>query len=147
MQIRATGDVAAAGRIGVTPHLARRILLVATAPALAASVVVVAHGNATGADPDLVRVLRFMAAMKAGFALIAWAACFWRLARPAASWRTAVYVSGPPVMIAGTAGMWSLHHLGASALGLHLGLLAVLAAALTDPDFISSRKLWSRRLR
>jgi hypothetical protein len=32
--------------------------------------------------------------------------------------------------------LWSLHDLGLAALGLHLGLFAVLAAALTDPAFL-----------
>jgi hypothetical protein len=84
----------------------------------------------------LVRVIRFMALVKGGFSLAAFVACFWRLARPAALWRTPVYVAGPPLMAAGAIGLWSLHDLGIAALGLDLGLLAMLAAALTDPDFL-----------
>ncbi|MEG9527770.1 MAG: hypothetical protein MIL41_18725, partial [Hyphomicrobiales bacterium] len=80
--------------------------------------------------------IRFMALIKGGLALAAFAGCFWRLARPAAPWRMPVYVAGPPVMAAGAIGLWSLHDLGLAALGLHLGLFAVLAAALTDPAFL-----------
>ena len=88
------------------------------------------------ADPDLARVLRFMAAMKGVFALAAFAGCYWRLARPAAPWRVAVYVGGPPAMAGGALALFAFHDVAPAAAGLHLGLFAVLAAALTDRDFL-----------
>jgi len=102
-------------------------------------------GAPTRGEPDLARELRLMAAMKGTFALAAFTACYWRLARPANPWRMAIYVAAPPLMAAGAAGMWSLHHLGVAALGLHAGLFAVLAAALTDPDFLPALRLKSGR--
>ncbi|GJE38633.1 hypothetical protein [Methylobacterium persicinum] len=124
---------------------ARVTLLVLSALAIAAGSAAILGGDPTRVEPDLARVLRLMAAMKGTFALAAFTACYWRLARPANPWRMAIYVAAPPLMAAGAAGMWSLHHLGVAALGLHAGLFAVLAAALTDPDFLPALRLKSGR--
>lgn len=91
---------------------------------------------AAGADPDLVRLMRFMALLKGAFLLLAAVASFWRLARPAAAWRSLVYVAGPPLMAAGTVALWRMQDAGLAAGVLHAGLFALLAAALTDRDFI-----------
>ena len=114
---------------------ARGLLGLLTALAVLGAAAIAARGPGTAVDPDLVRVLRFMALMKGGFALAAFVGCFWRLARPAGPWRTPIYVVGPPLMAAGAIGLWSVQGLPLAA-GLHLGLLAVLAAALTDPAFL-----------
>lgn len=145
MQIQATAQTGAPERPGFTMRPARLVLSVAAALAFVAGLALVSERRPADIDPDFVRVLRFMAAMKGGFALAAFAACYWRLARPAAPWRTALYVAAPPIMVAGAAGMWSLQHLGASALGLHLGFVAVLAAALTDRDFLPQLVLRKRQ--
>ncbi|MDP4006456.1 hypothetical protein [Methylobacterium sp. NEAU K] len=118
-----------------------------TAVAVLSVCVAVARAPTATVDPDLVRVIRFMALIKGGFALAALAGCFWRLARPAGPWRTPIYVVGPPLMAAGAIGMWSLHNLQFAAAGLHLGLFAVLAAALTDPDFLPGLSRLGRRRR
>lgn len=103
-------------------------LLVAGAPAL--------RSPATIPDADLARVLRFMAAMKGVFALAAFSASYWRLARPTALWRVAVFVTAPPAMAGGAIALWFFENAGLAAAGLHLGLFAMLAAALTDRDFL-----------
>lgn len=140
MQIRAiTGMPAVSTRAARGPRTARALLALLTILALAGVWAAVARAPDTTIDPDLVRVIRFMALIKGGFALAALAGCAWRLARPAAPWRVPIYVAGPPLMAAGAIGLWSLHDPGIAALGLHLGLLAVLAAALTDPDFLPDR--------
>ncbi|MDP4022818.1 hypothetical protein Q8W71_09310 [Methylobacterium sp. NEAU 140] len=115
---------------------ARSWLTGLTALALLAAGAVAVRAPAVAVDPDLARVIRAMALIKGGFALVALAGAWWRLARPAAAWRTAVYVAGPPLMAAGAVALWSLHGFGVAALGLHLGLFALLAAALTDPGFL-----------
>lgn len=125
-------------RFGPVGSGARTALLILTGLALMIGAGMIVGGASATLEPDLARVLRFMAALKAGFALIAWAVCFWRLERPAVSWRTAIYIVSPPLMIIGAAGMWSLHRIGVAALGLHLGLFAMLVAALTDSHFIPS---------
>ena len=93
-----------------------------------------------GLDADLVRVLRFMAVIKLAFAAIALSAAWWRLARPIGGWRTAAYIGGPPLAAGGAMLLLALHDLGTAALTLHGGLLAVLAAALTDRDFFADRQ-------
>ena len=87
-------------------------------------------------DPDLVRLMRFMALLKGVFLVVAWVGSFWRLARPAPIWRTVVYVVGPSSMAAGTVALWRLQDAGIAAAALHVGMFALLAAALTDRDFI-----------
>ena len=132
---------------GLTPAAAfpspRGALALATIAAVAAASFAAPDLRAEAIDPDLVLVIRAMAAIKGGLAALALAACFWRLARPASAWRMVVYVAGPALMAAGTVALWRLEALGLAAVGLHLGLFAVLAAALTDPDFIA----WPGRAR
>lgn len=117
---------------------ARRALVGLTAVALLASAAI-ATAPAAFVEPDLARVIRFMALIKGGFALAALAGCFWRLARPAGPVRTAIYVAAPPAMAAGALALGSLHSPALAAAGLHLGFLAVLAAALTDSEFLPDR--------
>jgi hypothetical protein len=119
---------------------ARTLLLVATGVAASAAV---ARGYTAGpatVEADLGRVLRFMAAMKLAFAAAAFAASWWRLGRPAAAWRTLAYVGGPALAASGAILMLSLADLGLAAVTLHAGLLAGLAAALTDGDFIQLKR-------
>ena len=117
---------------------ARPLLVLLTVLAFSGAGIAALRAPAVAMDPDLARVIRAMAAIKGGFALAAFAG----LARPTRGWRTAIYVAGPPLMVAGAIGLFSLQGLGAAALGLHLGLFAVLAAALTDPAFFDG---FSRR--
>lgn len=129
------GAVPVASPLAGRPRLARPLLVFLTVTAFAGAGIAASRAPAIPMDPDLARVIRAMALIKAGFALAAFGGCLWRLARPARPWRTAIYVAGPPLMVAGAIGLFSLQGLGAAALGLHLGLFAVLAAALTDPNF------------
>jgi hypothetical protein len=89
-----------------------------------------------GVEADLARLLRFMALLKGLFAGAALAAAWWRLARPARSWRGLVYAAAPGLMAGGAVALWRGVEAGSAALALHLGLFAFLAAALTDRDFI-----------
>ncbi|SFM80671.1 hypothetical protein [Methylobacterium pseudosasicola] len=130
------GLSAATDRVAGRLRPARGALCLLTALAVLGAGAASVRAPGTAIDPDLVRVIRFMALIKGGFALAAFAACLWRLARPAAPWRTAIYVAGPPLMAAGAIGLWSVQGVPFAATGLHLGMLAVLAAALTDPDFL-----------
>ena len=139
-------STAASAVPGIAPVLAglrvngRRVLLVL---GFAAGLGLVALGTAPAAgeaDPDLMRLLRFMALLKGVFALVALAACYWRLACPANAWREAVYVAGPGLMAAGAACLWQMQAAGASAAILHIGMFALLAAGLTDEAFIPALK-------
>jgi len=147
MQAGATTDlVAVPAWSGPQVRRARLTLALLSGLALAVGLTLVARQDPATRDPDFLRLMRFMAAIKGGFALAALAACLWRLARPATSWRTVVYVAGPPLMGVGAFALWALRDPGLAALGLHLGLFAVLAAALTDPDFVPDGA-WRRSAR
>ncbi|MGU3468388.1 hypothetical protein ACLBXO_26410 [Methylobacterium sp. C33D] len=144
MRVQAMTIPATAGRATRGAPPARLLLAALTILALPLAFVAAARVPAAPVDPDLVRVIRFMALLKGGFALAALAGCFWRLGRPA-GWRSVVYVAGPPLMALGAAGLWSLRDPGLAALGLHLGLFAVLAAALTDREALPDRLRAGRR--
>ncbi|SEI10365.1 hypothetical protein SAMN02799636_05562 [Methylobacterium sp. 275MFSha3.1] len=144
MRVQAMTIPAAAGPATRGAPRARLLLVALTTLALPLAFVAAAQVPAAPVDPDLVRVIRFMALLKGGFALVALAGCFWRLGRPA-GWRSAIYVAGPPLMVLGAAGLWSLRDPGLAALGLHLGLFAVLAAALTDREALPDRLRATRR--
>lgn len=130
-----TLDTSTTTRRRASVNVNRALLLLGTVTAFAVAGSLndaVAHDL----DPDLVRLMRFMALLKGAFLAVALAATFWRLARPASAWRTAVYVFGPAAMAAGTVALWRLQDAGMAAVTLHVGLFALVAAALTDRDFI-----------
>ncbi|MCJ2019897.1 hypothetical protein [Methylobacterium sp. E-065] len=127
---------AVTGRGASLPRPGRTALVLLTVAVLAIAGAAAARAPVTRLDPDLVRVIRFMALIKGGLALAAVAACFWRLARPAGPWRTAIYVVGPPAMAGASIALGAVLSPALAAAALHLGLLAVVAAALTDRDFI-----------
>ena len=140
MRLQTTTDLTATAVPVASPltepsRFPRPLLVLLTGLACAGAAFAAIRAAAVPMDPDLARVIRAMALIKGGFALAAFAGCLWRLARPAQGWRTAVYVAGPPLMAAGAIGLFSLQGLGLAAIGLHLGLFAVLAAGLTDPFF------------
>jgi len=135
---------AATGRGASLPRPGRTALVLLTVAVLAIAGAAAARAPVTRLDPDLVRVIRFMALIKGGLALAAVAACFWRLARPAGPWRTAIYVVGPPAMAGASIALGALLSPALAAASLHLGLLAVVAAALTDRDFIPDLRLRRR---
>ncbi|MDR7040159.1 putative membrane protein [Methylobacterium sp. BE186] len=121
----------------------RRAVMLGLAVA-AVLAVLAAGGGAADTEPDLLRLVRFMAALKGAFALAALVACFWRLRRPALPWRQAVYVVAPALMAGGALALWQVQLPGLAAILLHAGLFGFLAAALTDADFL---EMPVRRLR
>lgn len=130
------------GRIAsVSPHpnATRSMLIALTALAIAAALAW-SPTAPSGMDADLARLLRFMAVLKGGFATVAVAAAWWRLARPAAGWRQVVYVAGPALMAGGATALGLLAAPWLATVGLHAGMLALLAAALTDDAFIPARR-------
>ncbi len=118
-----------------------RALLV-TATFLAAGAVLASYDQTAKAsvEADLARVLQFMAALKLTFAAGALGVSWWRLGRPAEGWRGIAYLAGPPLSVGGGLTMLSLAHPGLAAIGVHAGLAAVIAAALTDKDFFAGRR-------
>ena len=91
------------------------------------------------ADPDLARLLRAMAVLKALIASAAVSAVLWRLRTPVTLPRLAAYALAGAAMAAGPGLIWRMTHLGAGALLLHGGLLACALLLWRDPEV--SRRL------
>ncbi len=126
----------------LSPALARSLVLaailagtvggiLATDPATTARAV--AHAGA-----DLTRLLRAMAAMKAGMAVAAAAAVLWRMGSPASPGRLAAYATACATMAAGPGLIWDMARLEAGAILLHAGLLATIVMIWRDPT-VSAR--------
>ena len=138
MHVPAIEAPSATSRLRVGP----RVLLVLATVLAAGAVLAIDDGSAQAAvEADLARVLHFMAALKLALAACALGVSWWRLARPAEGWRGTAYIAGPPLAVGGGLLMLSLAHPGLAALGVHAGLFAVIAAALTDKDFFAGRTL------
>jgi hypothetical protein len=116
---------------------ARTVLAVTVLAALAAG------GLATGPDtvaravaasgPDLTRLLRAMAALKAVMAAGAVAAMVWRLGSVVTLPWLAGYAAAAAAMAAGPALIWGMAHVGLGAALLHGGLLAAVLLLWRDP--------------
>ncbi len=131
-------DAAAAPwRGGATsPAAPRAALLLVVGVAAVAGLTIAAHGSqaAAYADPDLVRLLRAMAVLKALIASGAVAAVLWRLGAAVTLPWFAAYALAAAAMAAGPGLIWSMTHLGAGALLLHGGLLACALLLWRDPE-------------
>lgn len=132
--------------IGVQPLTARGVplgrrawLVGVTLAGLAGALGLAATGPGSAIAPDLARLLRFMGALKAVFALAAFGVAYWRLGWPAAGWRGAAYVVGPGLAAGGAVLLWTLQPAGPASLAFHAGLFWLVAAALSDPAFPLTR--------
>lgn len=83
-------------------------------------------------NPELATLLRFMAVVKAGMALGAAALLGWRFGSPVRPAIGLGYVAGASGMAAGAGLIWQLGHIGAGALLVHGGLLALAGLAWLD---------------
>ncbi len=86
------------------------------------------------AGPDLAMLLRFMALVKAGFALGLVALSAWRLGFPASPRVAAAYLVACALMPAGAGLIWHLAHVITGAALFHAGLITVLALFWLDRD-------------
>lgn len=140
MNIAAIAQAGHRARPGLNHATLRRTLLSAgIVSALALGMSSGAYGELPAIEPDLRRLLRFMAALKGVFAILAFGVCFWRLARPSSAWREVIYVVGPGLMAGGSVFLWHGHSAGLAAVVLHVGLFALLVSALTDDAFFPNR--------
>jgi hypothetical protein len=114
-----------------SPVAARSVLLLTVL--LAAAVSVGLAGVSAGIDPDLVRLLRAMAAIKTMMAVAAAAAIWWRLGSPIGGVRLVAYGVAVASMASGPALIWSMVHLAVGAALLHGGLFASLILLWRDP--------------
>ena len=83
-------------------------------------------------DPELAVLLRFMAVVKAAMALGAAALVGWRFGSPVRPATGLAYIAGTASMAAGAGLIWRLSHIGAGALLVHGGLLALAGLAWLD---------------
>ena len=88
------------------------------------------------AGADLVRLMRFMAALKGLMAACAAAAVLWRLAVPVSPGWLAAYALACGAMVAGPGLIWSMTLVGTGALLLHGGLLATIVLLWRDPQVV-----------
>ena len=83
-------------------------------------------------DPELATLLRFMAVVKAGMALGAAALLGWRFGSPMRAATGLAYIAGASSMAAGAGLIWQLGHVGAGAVLVHGGFVALVGLAWMD---------------
>ncbi len=108
---------------------------------LAAGLAVARPGAAPGllsADPELARLLRAMAVIKAVMVAPALAFLWWRFALPLALAQAAGYLAGCASMLAACVAIWQLAFLVPAACAFHLGLLALLLGAWSDRPLLAA---------
>jgi hypothetical protein len=84
------------------------------------------------ADPDLARLLRGMALIKAAMVLAALALLWWRFGHPLPARHRTAYLLGAWLACAATALIWQLSHVVPAALVFHGGELLLLFTAWRD---------------
>lgn len=117
------------------PRLARFALIASVALSITLAHLL-GHGEmadrAAAADPELARLLRGMAALKAGIALAAVGLVAWRLAYPSSLRFAGGLVSAAALMAAGPVLMWHVAPVGAAALLFHAGMALLLVLCWAD---------------
>jgi hypothetical protein len=116
-----------------------RIALAATVVLAAAAGFVIGQDAlsvraAQAAGPELVRVLRFMAAIKGVLALGATALVWWRFGYPASVRLTTAAIAACALMAAGCGVVWCMAHIVLGSALFYAGLLPLLALAYIDRD-------------
>jgi len=120
---------------GSTNH--RAIGLLATAAFVSGALLASSPATSLAAAPsdaELVMLLRFMAGVKALFALFALGVSVWRLGHPASPQLTLAYIIAPGLMCAAPVVIWQLAHVAAGAALFHGGLVVLLLALYADRD-------------
>ncbi len=120
------------GRTALPPFLA---LLAALA--LGAVLGALPAAGPSGADPDLARLMKAMAVLKAGMAAGLVALIGWRFTLPAGAARVAPYLAAAGAMAAGVVLMWRMAALGPAAIALHAGLFGAIFLLLRDRAIIA----------
>lgn len=115
-------------------HIAvlRATLLAGCAASVAAAAWVGRPESVLATDPELARLLRGMALIKAMMVATALALLLWRFGRPISSAYAGAYMAGAWLAAAGSMGIWQLTHIPAAAIGFHVGEIAFLVLAWRD---------------
>jgi hypothetical protein len=126
-----------AAHTSLSPATVRAGLVLLTGIALIAGFALTGHDAAQQAigqaGPDLTRLLRAMALLKAGIAAGLVAAILWRLSAAIGAVWFAAYAAATAAMASGPALIWDMAHVIAGAVLLHTGLLAAVVLLWRDP--------------
>ena len=118
---------------GLSRRTAHRALLISGSLVVPAVVAAIGAPETRAAlDPDLARMLRGMALLKAVLTLAAVGVLLWRLGHPMSTGLLAIYFGATWAMATATLLIWQLVLLPAAALAFHAGELALLLAAWRD---------------
>jgi hypothetical protein len=96
------------------------------------------------ADPELMLLIRFMAVLKAGMALLGMALAAWRLRYPASTRMAAGYVVAVALMAGAPGLIWEMSHIVAGAVVFHAGLGIFLTCAWADRELAT--EMFARRV-
>ena len=102
-------------------------------------------GDTSGFEPNLLLLLRFMAALKFAGVVAAALLVHWRLTRPTPRRLALGYVAAIATMAVAPGLIWSLSHVAVAAVLFHAGLLGFMALAWKDTDALPDRT--ARRVR
>ncbi len=114
------------------PALLRGLLLASCAVVAAGAAQLGAPADAVETDPELARLLRAMAVLKAAMVVAALGLLTWRLAWPVAPGVAVAYLAGAATCVAASVAIAQLAHLAAAAVAFHAGGAALLIAAFLD---------------
>ncbi len=84
------------------------------------------------ANPDLARLLRGMALIKAALVLAAIAVIWWRYSRPLSHGLSSLYLVGATAMVLAAVMVWQLSHLAGASILFHAGIFLLLGCAYLD---------------
>jgi hypothetical protein len=114
----------------IQPSLLLRLVLVAGLFVVIAAAAGLANSSAYSvAEPELGLLLRGMALIKAGMALVALALTHWRFGQPVSSAAALGYLLGVWALVGATVLIWYLSFIPAAAALFHLGLFGLLVVA------------------
>ena len=131
----ATLDASVPARRAASPRLSRAALLAAVGLAVAAAHLAgggEAAARAVTADPELTRLLRGMAVLKAGLTLAAVGLVAWRVGYPTSPRLLAGLVASAVLLAAGPVLIWHVAPIVAGALLFHAGMVLLLALCWAD---------------
>lgn len=131
---------ATAPRFASTGRSRSAILILAAVVAAGAGLAVATLAPARVADPDLVVLMRAMAAIKAALVVVALGVVAWRFRMPTTPRIALAYGASVAAMSFATALIWMSAFIGLAALTFHAALFAALYSAWRD-ERVSPRRL------
>jgi hypothetical protein len=134
MYREAGGAGEAAGSVPAAPAPSlRRVAFLGVALGAALAAHATSHTEPSYlADPELVRLLRGMAAIKGGIVVLVLGLALWRMGWRVAPLPGALYSAGVAAMSGASVWIWQLSAIAPAAILFHAGIAALLVGALVD---------------